>query len=96
MMQKTFTGIQFKVELVERGYEDNHICVKVSSEDDESWHECTTFSSFWIDDLIRQLKEAKKEMNKHSKKTKWGFEFNKGTLDQSSKERKVRTSKSRV
>lgn len=57
--------IEFKgkckgVKLIKRSENDNHICVIIITEDDENWFESeTSFSSYWIDELIEQLKNAK-------------------------------------
>jgi len=57
--------IEFKgeckgVRLEKRGENDNHIIVKILTEDDESWFESDKFSSYWIDEMIEKLQEAKK------------------------------------
>ena len=63
-------GKQFGVEFLARGeyasseYDgketDRHIVVQLLSEDDEHWsNKGTPFSSFWIDDLIDVIKQAK-------------------------------------
>ncbi len=51
-------GEQFGVEFIDRG--DGHIMIQLLSEDDEHWHNIgTSFSSFWIYDLIEVLDNAK-------------------------------------
>ncbi len=57
--------IEFKgnckgVRLEKRGKNDNHIKVILLTEDDDNWFEGDSFSSFWIDELIEKLIQAKK------------------------------------
>ena len=53
-------GEQFGVEFLARGENDKHIVVQLLSEDDEIWHKMgNPFSSFWIDDLIAVINQAK-------------------------------------
>jgi hypothetical protein len=58
--------ISFKKEckgvvLERRGEDDNHICVRIVTQDDGSWFSSKeSFSSYWIDELIIALQEAKK------------------------------------
>jgi hypothetical protein len=58
--------IEFKgqckgVELVKRETNDNHICVRILTEDDDDWFaSASSFSSSWLDELIEQLQLAKK------------------------------------
>ena len=67
---------QFGVCFERRGSNDPHVLVQIYSEDDENWFECgSMFSSFWIDDLINVLNEAKKQLKKNFKKDKSGFGF---------------------
>jgi len=56
-----FKGNCKGVRLVKRGTEDSHISVQILTEDDGDWFvdERNQFSSYWIDDLITQLQEAK-------------------------------------
>lgn len=59
-MEKEFKGICKGVKLTKRDKNDNHICLQILTEDDENWFvSASPFSSFWIDDLIEQLKTAK-------------------------------------
>lgn len=73
-------GEQFGIELYPRDINDNdnHVCIKILSEDDEYWHETdATCSSAWIDDLINQLKAAKSYMEANCDKDKdgCGYQF---------------------
>ena len=56
-----FKGDCKGVRLVKRGENDSHISIQILSEDDGNWFvdEINQFSSYWIDDLIEQLKNAK-------------------------------------
>lgn len=69
----TFKGEMFGVEIRDRGENDTHKVVTLLGEDDEFWHRITTFSSYWIDDLIRQLEITKAHLEKHSHKGKHGY-----------------------
>lgn len=65
MKNKMENNIEFKgnckgVRLKKRGADDNHISVQLLTEDDEMWYEGDSFSSYWIDELIEQLQNAKK------------------------------------
>ena len=40
------------------------VLVKLLIEDDEIWHEKEEFSSYWLDDLINVLTQAKNYVNK--------------------------------
>ena len=62
-MVTEFKGAQFGVKLTPRGDNDPHVCIQLLGEDDEHWFEIgDPFSSFWIDDLIQQLQNAKKAL----------------------------------
>lgn len=53
-------GGQFGVRFIERGNNDDHVCIQILCEDDEYWHEHgSAFSSFHLDDLIKTLEAAK-------------------------------------
>jgi len=56
---------QFGIRFVPRGPKDNHVCLQILSEDDGHWHQSMgqSFSSFWLDDLIRALQEAKLKLD---------------------------------
>ncbi len=69
-------GGQLGVILHPRSNEDNHVCVQIISEDDGNWSKNGQyFSSFWIDDLIFVLEEAKEKMKRKCKKGKDGFGY---------------------
>lgn len=60
-MNKEFKGRCKGVQLKKRGFNDEHIAVQIITEDDGTWHNSgSMFSSYWIDDLIEQLQNAKK------------------------------------
>lgn len=60
IMEKEFKGHCKGVKLIKRGENDNHICLQILTEDGENWFApANSFSSYWIDDLIEQLKIAK-------------------------------------
>ena len=56
-----FKGECKGVRLVKRNENDPHICVQILTEDDGDWftNDNQSFSSYWIDDLIEQLNNAK-------------------------------------
>ena len=61
-MEKEFKGNCKGIKLTKRkrNENDNHICVQILTEDDGDWFaSCNSFSSYWIDDLIEQLKITK-------------------------------------
>lgn len=55
----TLLGDQFGIRIQKRGQGDNHALLVLLAEDDESWYETDSFSSYWLDDLIETLKNAK-------------------------------------
>jgi hypothetical protein len=55
-----FRGNCMGVKLRERGPNDPHITVILEVEDDENWYEQCDFSSYWLDELIEKLQQAKK------------------------------------
>jgi len=57
-----FVGDCHKVQLVPRGEGDSHVCVRVLTEDDGHWSENMEFSSFWLGELIEQLRKAQREL----------------------------------
>lgn len=68
---------QFGTNLVDRG--DGHILIQLLSEDDEHWSEHgETFSSFWLDDLIKVLTLTKAIMSTMVKEP-YGWRFPDGT-----------------
>lgn len=71
-------GSQFAVELVPRGPKDNHICLQLKGEDDENWFNIgNSFSSFWLNDLIRVLQNAQTMLDDQCVKDPkgWGYDF---------------------
>ena len=62
---KLIDMIEFKgeckgVRLVSRGKKDSHISIEILAKDDGNWFECgTPFSSYWVNELIQKLQEAK-------------------------------------
>ena len=65
-MEKEFKGRCKGVKLTKRGKDDNHICLQIITEDDDSWFPSDIpFSSSWIDELIQQLQFAKKYIETH-------------------------------
>ena len=62
-MVKEFKGECKGIRLFPRGVNDNHICIVILTEDDGNWFVSDHyFSSFWTDDLIKQLQLAKAYM----------------------------------
>lgn len=61
MKEIEFKGNCKGVKLTKRGENDPHIMVSILVEDDGNWFvdEKNKFSSYWIDDLIEQLNNAK-------------------------------------
>lgn len=71
-------GGQFGVEIVPRGRDDDHACIQILSEDDDNWFESgSSFSSFWLDDLIKVLQSAKTELQTNYEKEEFGYKFKK-------------------
>ena len=52
-MQIIMRGEQFGIEIVEPN--ESGPVLKLMTEDDEHWHDVTTFSAFWLNDLIDVL-----------------------------------------
>jgi hypothetical protein len=75
--QREFKGNCKGVRLVPRGEKDSHICIQILTEDDDTWFPSPdAFSSYWIDDLIQQLKEARNYMKTYYKKDgAYGYKF---------------------
>ncbi len=62
------------VRFLKRGIKDEHVIVKILSEDDEYWSETdVSMSSYWIDDLISALQSAKDVLNREAKPDPSGF-----------------------
>lgn len=55
-----FKGSCKGVRLEKRGSNDNHIQVVLLTEDDENWFDGERFSSYWIDEMIEKLQDAKR------------------------------------
>lgn len=53
-----FRGDCMGVRLEKRDDKDKHIVVVLETEDDEQWFEKTSFSSYWLDELIEVLQAA--------------------------------------
>jgi hypothetical protein len=72
-----FKGACKGVRLERRGKKDSHICVRLLTEDDEMWYPAeTSFSSYWLDELIKKLQEAKTYMENNCEKDEvWGYKF---------------------
>ena len=76
-----FKGNCKGIRLTRRGENDPHIMVSILTEDDENWFvdEKNKFSSYWIDDLIEQLKNAKSFIESQEpdvyEKRQYGFKF---------------------
>jgi hypothetical protein len=58
MNTKDFLGRCMGVRLKARGAGDPHITFTLLVEDDGTWHEKNTISSFWIEELIGVLQQA--------------------------------------
>lgn len=62
--QPDFTGKLFGLEIQKRSKEADHTdspLVHLYVEDDTFWHWKTSFDIFWLDDLIEQLQEIKRQ-----------------------------------
>ena len=72
-------GTQFGIKLEPRGPTDNHICFTILSEDDETWFEKdVSGSTYWLDDLIGVLQDAKTELEQNPHlytRNQWGYNF---------------------
>lgn len=55
---------------------DLHQMIEILTEDDEQWFVSDSFSTYWLDELIDSLTEARTllQSNPSFKKTQWGFE----------------------
>ena len=83
-MSKNKNIVEFKgkckgIGLRKRGIDDPHIEVVLLVEDDEIWHETGSFSSYWVDELIEKLQEAKKYIETKEPDvyngTQYGYKF---------------------
>jgi hypothetical protein len=64
--EKIFYGKCHAIALDHRGLEDKHVVMQILSEDDGNWFiGKRDFSSYWCDELISLLHEAKDWMNKN-------------------------------
>jgi hypothetical protein len=68
-----FLGECIGVELVDRGAGDKHQMVKVMVEDDENWFVQMTFSSFWLDEAITVLEQAREHLRRTGEKEEFGW-----------------------
>lgn len=71
-------GTQFAAELVPRGQDDDHVCIQLKGKDDENGFEIgNPFSSFWLDDLIQVLQNAKAVLKSRCAEDPegWGYKF---------------------
>lgn len=59
-----FLGECFGIEVMDKEKDGLPVLVKLLIEDDEIWHEKEEFSSYWLDDLINVLTQAKNYVNK--------------------------------
>ena len=67
-------GIRF----VERGENDNHILIRLITEDDENWTAGNIrLSSYWLDDLIGVCQRAKTKLKEEAIEDRngWGYSF---------------------
>jgi len=65
-----FEGTAHRICLRPRNRKDGdmHIAVEIDCEDDDNWFNKSSFSSFWIDELIQLLQTAKNYMeNNHNR-----------------------------
>lgn len=70
-----FHGSCMGVDIRSRGGDvKDHAMVVMYVEDDEIWHEKESFSSYWLDEQIRVLQEAKAYLDANYDKGKWGYE----------------------
>lgn len=63
--KKQFVGRQFAVGV--SSFDNGRVLVTLYSEDDETWYIKTSFSSYWLQDMIDQLSEAKRYLTKECK-----------------------------
>lgn len=69
-----FHGRQHGVTLQDRGPDDHHQCISLWTEDDECWKPVAVFSSFWLDELIDTLINARDHLKTNYVKGDWGYE----------------------
>ncbi len=70
-LKVTFEGSQFAVGLSNLDGAGN-VLVNLLSEDDEMWYVKAQFSAYWLEDLLRQLGEAKDYLEKNCKRDQYG------------------------
>jgi len=78
-----FLGECCGVALVPRGEKDNHILFVILGEDDEQWflqsydgkYNCHGTSSYWMDDLLEQLNQAKAWLKRNAEKDPSGYGY---------------------
>jgi hypothetical protein len=76
MDEPKFLGESVGVRIDPRGdgKKDRHLMVTIMAEDDGNWHDKDSMSSFWLDETIEVLQEARRWLKKNAKKTKWGYD----------------------
>jgi hypothetical protein len=75
-MTVEFKGECKGVLLKPRGKDDPHVLVSILTEDDEHWSEHDCFSSYWLDELIDQLQQARRALETFPKdRDGCGWEF---------------------
>lgn len=71
-IKRTVFGIRFD----KRGENDRHVVLRLLGEDDGNWFDRDVyFSSFWLDELIRVLEQAKRDMQEGCESEQWGYKF---------------------
>lgn len=63
------------VDFIPRGKKDNHVCLDIYIEDDETWFKKMTLSSYWIDDFIKVLQQTKEKLQSDFDKDPSGFGY---------------------
>jgi hypothetical protein len=67
-MNSSIRGELFGAYLTPRAPNDPHLMIQLITEDDECWHHMgDSFSSYWIDDLIKTLTKTKEELANYPK-----------------------------
>jgi hypothetical protein len=59
-----FLGECFGIEIKDNGHDNNYKLLSVMVQNDEVWFNKEEFSSYWLDDLINVLTQAKNYINK--------------------------------
>ena len=65
------------VKIVWRGLNDPHLCVEIWTEDDENWFmsDISSFSSYWLPELLELLKAANAWMKNNAQKEADGYGY---------------------